>query len=70
MGGINGPHINHLFYENVKVILHVKMPLNSFCKVWELNFNMKSRGLYNVRYYPSKGIQLLFNKDVILSSFL
>lgn len=26
MGGINGPHINHLFYENVKVILHFKMP--------------------------------------------
>lgn len=69
MGEINGPHINHLFYENVKVVLHFKMSLNSFCKIWWLNFNMQNRGLYNVHYYLPKGIQLLFNEDVILRSF-
>lgn len=25
MGGLNGPYINHLFYENVKVILPFQM---------------------------------------------
>lgn len=30
---------------------------------------MQSRGLYNVHYYPPKGIQLLFNKGVIPGSF-
>lgn len=34
-----------------------------------MNFNMQSRGLYNVHYYPPKGIEPLFNKDVILRSF-
>lgn len=30
---------------------------------------MQSRGLYNVHFYPPKGIELSFNKDVILRSF-